>query len=72
MTLADSCQLLHARWSNVTSSRSAAWIGSRSTLTDHVWTTTELLSYRVPPQFLDKLPELERLYPPFEEIYHGS
>jgi hypothetical protein len=32
MTLADSCQLLHARWSNVTSSRSAAWIGNRSTV----------------------------------------
>ena len=36
-------------------------------LTDHVWTTTELLSYRVPPYFLDELPDLERLYPPFEE-----
>jgi IS1 family transposase/transposase-like protein len=41
-------------------------------LTDHVWTTTELLSYRVPPRFLDTLPELERLYPPFDETYHGS
>lgn len=38
----------------------------------HVWTTTELLSFRVPPLFLDKLPELERLYPPFEETHHGS
>ena len=41
-------------------------------LTDHVWTTTELLSYRVPPHFLDTLPALERLYPPFEETHHGS
>jgi hypothetical protein len=39
---------------------------------DHVWTTTELLSYRVPPHFLDTLPALERLYPPFEETHHGS
>jgi IS1 family transposase/transposase-like protein len=41
-------------------------------LTDHVWTTTELLSYRVPSYFLDGLPDLERLYPPFEETHHGS
>jgi hypothetical protein len=41
-------------------------------LTDHVWTTAELLSYRVPPRFLDTLPELERLYPPFDETHHGS
>ena len=33
-----------------------------ASLTDHVWTTTELLSYRVPPHFLDALPDLERLY----------
>ncbi len=41
-------------------------------LTDHVWTTAELLSYRVPPYFLDALPDLEHLYPPFEETHHGS
>jgi hypothetical protein len=41
-------------------------------LTDHVWTTAELLSYRVPPHFLDELPDLEHLYPPFEETHHGS
>jgi hypothetical protein len=41
-------------------------------LTDHVWTTAELLSSRVPPHFLDELPDLERLYPPFEETHHGS
>ena len=41
-------------------------------LTDHVCTTTALLSYRVPPHFLDALPDLERLYPPFDETYHGS
>jgi IS1 family transposase/transposase-like protein len=41
-------------------------------LTDHIWTTTELLSYRVPPHFLDGLPDLQRLYPPFEETHHGN
>jgi hypothetical protein len=32
-------------------------------LTDHVWSTAELLSYRVPASFLDSLSELERLFP---------
>ena len=53
------------RWQPVTPAMAAR-------LTDHVWTTTELLSYRVPPHFLDTLPALERLYPPFEETHHGS
>ena len=53
------------RWQPVTPAMAAR-------LTDHVWTTTELLSYRVPPHFLDALPDLERLYPPFEETHHGS
>jgi IS1 family transposase len=41
-------------------------------ITDHVWTTTELLSYRVPPQFLDQLPGIEHLFPPLEEVHQGS
>src|SRR5205823_12075835 len=53
------------RWQPVTPAMAAR-------LTDHVWTTTALLSYRVPPHFLDTLPALERLYPPFEETHHGS
>ena len=53
------------RWQPVTPAMAAR-------LRDHVWTTTELLSYRVPPHFLATLPALERLYPPFEEIHHGS
>jgi len=53
------------RWPSVTPAMAAK-------LTDHVWTTTELLSYRVPPRFLDTLPELERLYPPFDETHPGS
>jgi len=53
------------RWKPVTPAMAAG-------LTDHVWTTTELLSYRVPPHFLDGLCDLERLYPPLEETHHGS
>jgi hypothetical protein len=41
-------------------------------LTDHIWTTTELLSYRVPPHFLDELPDLQRLYPAFDDTHHGN
>ena len=32
-------------------------------LTDHVWTTDELLSYRVPATFVDQLDQLEHLFP---------
>ena len=35
-------------------------------ITDHVWTTTELLSYRVPVWFLDQLPEIAHLFPPLD------
>ncbi|MFA5920501.1 MAG: hypothetical protein WC856_04350 [Methylococcaceae bacterium] len=30
-------------------------------ITDQVWTTTELLSYRVTAQFLDQLPKIKTL-----------
>jgi hypothetical protein len=53
------------RWQPVTPAMAAR-------LTDHVWTTTALLSYRVPPHVLEELPDLEQLYPPFEETHHGS
>jgi hypothetical protein len=53
------------RWQLVTPAMAAR-------LTDHVRATTAWLSYRVPPHFLDALPDLERLYPPFEETHHGS
>jgi hypothetical protein len=41
-------------------------------LTEHLWSTTELLSYRVPPRFLDELAKLQSLYPSFEDTHHGS
>jgi IS1 family transposase/transposase-like protein len=53
------------RWRPVTPAIAAG-------ITDHVWTTTELLSYRVPAEFLDRLPEIECLFPPLEQVHQGS
>jgi IS1 family transposase len=36
-------------------------------LTDHVWTTTELLSYRVPMAFLNQFNQLETLFPTWDQ-----
>jgi transposase-like protein/IS1 family transposase len=44
------------KWEPVTPAMAAG-------LTDHVWTTEELLSYRVPADFIDQLAALEHLYP---------
>ena len=44
------------KWAPVTPAMAAG-------LTDHVWTTEELLSYRVPAEFIDQLAALEHLYP---------
>lgn len=41
-------------------------------MTDHVWTTEELLSYRVPAAFLDTLHDREHLFPAFDAIHQGS
>lgn len=41
-------------------------------MTDHVWTTTELLSYRVPASFLDMLHTTEHLFPSLDVAYQGS
>jgi IS1 family transposase len=41
-------------------------------ITDHVWTTTELLSYRVPAHFLDQLAQVERLFPPLQQVHQVS
>jgi hypothetical protein len=32
-------------------------------ITDHVWSTSELLSYRVPMEFLSTIDQLEHLFP---------
>jgi len=41
-------------------------------LTDHVWTTNELLSCRVSAACLDQLRESEHLFPSWDEFHHGS
>jgi transposase-like protein len=42
-------------------------------ITDHIWSTAELLSYRVPARFLDQLSEIQHLFPALDsDIHHGS
>ncbi|EDN67498.1 conserved hypothetical protein [Beggiatoa sp. PS] len=43
-----------------------------ASITDHIWTTSELLSYRVPAPFIDELPQLEYLFPNPDKIHQGS
>jgi hypothetical protein len=53
------------RWRPVTPAMAAG-------ITDHVWTTRELLSYRVSPLEWQKRPVPEKLFPSWPEVYHGS
>ena len=41
-------------------------------ITDHVWTTAELLSYRAPAQFLDRFDEIEILFPSVDTVHQGN
>lgn len=41
-------------------------------MTDHVWTTSELLAYRVPAEFLDQLPTIEHLFPKWDMVHHSN
>jgi IS1 family transposase/transposase-like protein len=41
-------------------------------LTDHVWTTHALLSYRVSAACLDQLHTIEHLFPRWDAFHHGS
>ena len=41
-------------------------------LTDHVWTTAELLAYRVPAAFLDRLHEIEHVFPSLDHGHQGK
>lgn len=52
------------RWRPVTPAMAAC-------LTDHVWSTSELLSFRVPAHFLDRLSLFEHLFPPLDLFHHG-
>ncbi len=51
------------RWKPVTPTMAAG-------ITDHVWTTYELLSYRVPAQFLDQLSKIKALFTLLDEVHH--
>jgi hypothetical protein len=53
------------RWRPVTPAPAAG-------ITDHVWTTRELLSYRVSPLEWQKRPFPEKLFPSWPEVHHGS
>jgi len=39
-------------------------------MTDHVWTTAELLGYRVPAPFLDTLDAIQHLFPALDDAHH--
>jgi IS1 family transposase len=41
-------------------------------LTDHVWTTNELLAYRGPVEFLDQLHTIEHLFPEWNGVHHSN
>jgi IS1 family transposase len=53
------------RWQPITPAMAAG-------LTDHVWTTTELLSYRVPVPFVERLQMIDHLFPPLKVAHQGS
>jgi IS1 family transposase len=53
------------RWNPVTPAMAAG-------ITEHVWTTQELLSYRVPAAFLDKLQGFDHLFQPIKDTRQGS
>lgn len=53
------------RWQLVTPAMAAG-------MTDHVWSTAELLSFRVPAQFIDNLYLIEHLFPHPDLVYQGS
>jgi IS1 family transposase len=41
-------------------------------MTDHVWTSSELLGYRVPATFFDTLDARKHLFPPLDATHHVS
>lgn len=53
------------RWCAITPAMAAG-------LTDHVWSMSELLSYRVSATFLDRLQDMEHLFPSLEPVHQGN
>ena len=47
------------RWHEVTPAIAAG-------MTNHIWSTEELLSYRIPVRFFERLPEIEVVFPPLD------
>jgi hypothetical protein len=41
-------------------------------LTDHGWTVTAWLAYRVPAAILDRMPSMEHLFPSLEPVHQGN
>jgi hypothetical protein len=41
-------------------------------ITDHVWTTQELLLYRAPDTFVDRLHAFDDVFQPIQATHHGS
>lgn len=41
-------------------------------LTDHIWTMTELLSFRLPVEFVDTLQKLDHLFPSLDLVRQSS
>lgn len=53
------------KWNQVTPAMAAE-------ITNHVWSTTELLSYRVPAHFLEQLSKIKPLFALLEEVHQGE
>jgi IS1 family transposase len=53
------------KWKSVTPAMAAG-------ITDHVWSTTELLSYRVSAQFLDQLSKIKPLLALLQQVHQGE
>ncbi len=51
------------KWKQVTPAMAAG-------MTDHIWTTSELLGYRVPANFLDTLRTIHHLFPELDISHH--
>ena len=51
------------QWRSVTPAMAAG-------MTDRVWTTAELLGYRIPATVLDKLADLEHVFPDPDSVHH--
>jgi IS1 family transposase len=54
-----------SKWRKVTPAMAAG-------ITDHVWTISELLGYRVPASFFNTIDKIKHLFPTLENLHHGN